>query len=136
MRWANTYVGIPWLEKGRTRAGCDCYGLVRLALAEVFALFLDAEDQFYHSTALDCEAIQARFQQVTTTWPWQPVTPPHTPQAGDVAIFVLARKYWHCGLLVTPSEVLHVREGCDAVIEPLAAPWWARRLEGIYRHGD
>jgi hypothetical protein len=32
--WANTYVGLPWKERGRDRGGIDCFGLVRLVLIE------------------------------------------------------------------------------------------------------
>jgi len=28
---ARTYLGVPWMEQGRTRAGVDCIGLVVLA---------------------------------------------------------------------------------------------------------
>lgn len=33
--WAGPYVGLPYADKGRDRAGVDCWGLVRLILAEV-----------------------------------------------------------------------------------------------------
>lgn len=29
-QWWNEYVGLPFADKGRTREGCDCWGLVRL----------------------------------------------------------------------------------------------------------
>ena len=32
--WAGAYVGIPYVDHGRDRAGCDCWGLVRLIIAE------------------------------------------------------------------------------------------------------
>lgn len=36
--WCADYIGVPFLERGRDRAGCDCWGLVRLVLAERFGV--------------------------------------------------------------------------------------------------
>jgi hypothetical protein len=38
--WAGQYVGIPFADLGRDRHGCDCWGLVRLILAEQAGLTL------------------------------------------------------------------------------------------------
>src|SRR5512134_1374594 len=32
--WAGAYVGIPYLDHGAARSGCDCWGLVRLIYRE------------------------------------------------------------------------------------------------------
>ena len=32
------YVGVPWLDRGRTIRGADCWGLVRLVLAGRFGV--------------------------------------------------------------------------------------------------
>ena len=32
------YVGLPWLDRGRTADGADCWGLVRLVLAGHFGV--------------------------------------------------------------------------------------------------
>lgn len=42
--WADQYVGLPFLKGGRDRAGLDCYGLVRLVLAEQAGVLLDRFD--------------------------------------------------------------------------------------------
>ena len=38
--WVEPYVGVPFADLGRTREGCDCWGLVRLILAEQRGLVL------------------------------------------------------------------------------------------------
>lgn len=42
--WADQYVGLPFLRGGRDRTGLDCYGLVRLVLAEQSGVLLDRFD--------------------------------------------------------------------------------------------
>ena len=49
--WAAGYVGIPSLDIGRSRAGCDCWGLVRLVLAEQAGLQLPSLATCYGSEA-------------------------------------------------------------------------------------
>ncbi len=47
--WAAEYIGIPFAERGRTRAGCDCWGLVRLVLAERFGIELPSYADGYET---------------------------------------------------------------------------------------
>lgn len=131
MSWTNDYIGIPWLDGGRTQEGCDCYGLVRLVLGKEFGLNLDAHDQFYTLTN-ETAAISARITQ-TTEESWEKVTT--TPQAGHVALFTIKGLPIHCGVMINKAEMLNIRKGAQAVIEPIHGLLWGKRLEGIYRYG-
>ncbi len=47
--WAAGYIGIPFRERGRDRAGCDCWGLVRLVLGERFGVAVPSYAGDYES---------------------------------------------------------------------------------------
>jgi len=135
MHWANDYVGIPWLDGGRTRAGCDCYGLVRLVLAERFSIFVSAYDQFYVSTTEERQRIADTIQADKGPVGWKKLSEKADAIPGDVALFKIWGLPIHCGILFAPLEMLHVRRGCDAVPESMTNPLWNKRLEGVYRYG-
>lgn len=48
--WAGHYIGLPFREHGRSIAGTDCWGLVRLVLQEQFAAVLPSYAADYQTT--------------------------------------------------------------------------------------
>jgi hypothetical protein len=41
----------------------------------------------------------------------------------------------HCGVMVNEREMLNIRKGAEAVVEPIHGWLWGKRLEGVYRYG-
>lgn len=128
--WVNHYVGIPFADNGRTAAGCDCYGLIRLVLAEQFGIDLDAYEARYADTG-DRAGITTVVEEREAVGWVRLYQGPYA--AGMVALFRLQGLPVHVGVLINAVDMLHVVRGSNAVIQPMGAPIWARRLEGVYR---
>lgn len=140
--WVTQYVGIPFADKGRTRAGCDCWGLVRLVLAEQFGIELpDYADAYSdaHDHASVAAAVQAGLREG-----WTEIDRKHEPpRCGDLLVVNVAMRPWHCGLMVTPERFLHcptqqsretgleIGSSCH---ERLDSAMFRNRIEGIHRH--
>ena len=132
--WVGPYIGLPYKDKGRDRAGADCWGGVRLVLGEVFGhelpdyscAYTDAKDQASVAGAVEAGLADG----------WQRAD---RPQAGDLLILKIAGRPWHCALMVNDRQFLHWpppdKQGRQILscIERLDSPHWSRRVEGIYR---
>jgi len=130
MTAASAYVGIPFRIFGRDRDGIDCYGLVRLVLAEQYGVTIP--DMWYRTA----DDITEGFAHERAQSYWQPVAPKQA-LPGDVVVFRVARWPIHCGIMVTPSTFLHAMPGnTHSVIESLRSALWQRRILGMYRHEE
>lgn len=128
--WLRRYVGIPFVARGRDHDGCDCWGLVRLALGEQFGLELPRFDAY--RSLRERELIQTL---ITAGLPdWRDVT--GTERAGDVVLLRLAGRPLHVGLVVARGTMLHIEDGIDACLERYDGLAWRDRVAGIYRHRD
>jgi len=128
--WVNAYVGLPFRAHGRDQDGVDCWGLVRLVLAERFGCRLPSYAGGYASVE-DAEDIGRLIRG--EMGPWREV--PHgAERAGDVVLLRLMNQPMHVGLVLAPSWMLHVEEGIDSCLDRYRSPKWHRRLMGLYRH--
>ena len=128
--WAARYVGIPFADAVEESAGgLHCWGLVRLVLARAAGLDLPA----YGEIGARELAALALFAGEAAREPWLPVMGP--PRALDVALMRgPARAVSHCGIMVSPSHVLHVEAAHDSVVVAVSHPSVRRRLIGFFRH--
>ena len=134
--WVGPYIGLPYADKGRTRTGYDCWGLVRAALDEVAGITLPDYADAY-ATACDPHSVsQAVAAGLTDGWHAVPRGAPF-----DLLILRIAGRPWHCALMVAHGLFLHVppprADGMQILscVERIDSPTWAKRIEGFYRHG-
>jgi cell wall-associated NlpC family hydrolase len=123
------FVGIPYLDKGRTAAGLDCWGLVQLVFQELRGVELPSYVDRY-VTAADRKAISALIAGEID--PWRPI------EKGQESMFdgVLIREGRiprHIGLVTEPGRLLHVDVDQTSRIEPYRHGILASRVVGFYR---
>ncbi|WP_263418665.1 C40 family peptidase [Terriglobus albidus] len=127
--WVDEYVGKPFQEKGRG-PGYDCWGLVREVLALEFSVLGLPDYVGAYSSAFDKESVAAAIEKGLLDG-WNQV---EKPQAGDLVILRLAGKPWHCGVMVSEIDMLHIVAGTNACRERLDSLTWRNRIEGYYRY--
>jgi cell wall-associated NlpC family hydrolase len=123
------YVGIPFKPKGRDRAGCDCWGLVRLFYAEQFSIQLPSFIDDYKGIK-DVESIA---KLMTVDNPLVPSVEHEQPEYGDLMLMKIGGRRTHIGVYIHGDRVLHVEAGKDAVAERLHNLLLRCKLAGYYR---
>jgi cell wall-associated NlpC family hydrolase len=139
LHWSSGFVGLPWADRGRTRAGCDCWGLVRLVYREVAGIDLPSFDEAY-VTAEEQSVVAAVIADVRQggrgASPWLEVAGP--PERLDLLLFRCGRHESHVGVVVDPRRalMLHSQNRDQSRIESFDRAEWARRRIGFFRHQD
>lgn len=132
--WSNDYVGTPWADLGRDRRGVDCWGLVRLAYADVLGIDLPSYVGAYASVTEQAE-VSAHIGTVTRGDIWTAIEPA-SARAFDVLVFRCGSLDTHVGLVVQAGLMLHVMAREQAKHEQYSQGRWRHRLTGVFRHAD
>jgi len=128
--WTDAYIGLPFIADGRTRAGCDCWGLVCIVYTEQMGIILPPYDGILgQQSAADLLRISRAIKVESRKW-----RPTITPGPFDVALFRKGGIPSHVGVLVDRRHMLHISDETAAVIENISAPLWKQRLAGFYRY--
>jgi cell wall-associated NlpC family hydrolase len=122
------YIGIPFVDHGRTMEGCDCWGLVRLIYSQEFGIELDDLGPLYQST-LDADGM--RRLSIVQLPRWEKV---EVPQVGDGVLLQVKGVPIHVGVIVSDNQMIHVEHGLDAVVERFDTALWGQRVRGFYRY--
>lgn len=125
-RWAERYIGLPFVDKGRDLSGLDCWGLVRIVLAERAGI--DAPT-YGEISSTDLLRVARTMNDAAAAWPWRRV---EIPQALDVV--VMKERSFHVGVMVSAANVLHIERASDSVAPPLDRVRRVFAIVGFFRH--
>jgi hypothetical protein len=121
------YIGLPYLDNGRTPTGVDCWGLARLVYKDEFGIDLPSYTEEYIG------GTDPHIVQVVELYKdnWETTT---TPDIGDLCLFNIFGEPMHVGVFVGNNKFLHCRRGSDSVIESLTNIKWKNRFVGFYKY--
>lgn len=128
--WVGHYIGLPFTEHGRDRRGLDCWGLVRLVLAEQFGLNVPCLSREYDRTT-DAVRIGRLIAREVPRWRRMPSG---EEELGDVIVTRMRGQPMHVGLVVGDGQMLHVERGVDSALARYNGLQWQDRIEGFYRY--
>lgn len=128
--WAGHYIGLPFRPHGRDRLGVDCWGLVRMVMAEQFGIAVPSFVSEYPDPRARCE-IGALITRESATW--QALAPVEAI-TGDVIVLRVRGVPMHVGVVLGDGAMLHVECGIDSAIEKYTSPRWASRVYGFFRY--
>jgi cell wall-associated NlpC family hydrolase len=128
MRWAEKYIGLKFVDKGRSIEGLDCWGLVRLVMKEEKGIELETYGDI-SATAL--MMVTRKIMNDSDADPWIKVT---TPQAFDVV--VMRGNPLHVGIMLSDKLLLHIEEATASVLVPINSHSVQQRIMKIRRHRE
>lgn len=134
--WAAAYVGIAYRDRGLDLQGCNCWGLVRLVLAQQCGVELPTYVDHIANPA------KAMVEAIKQSSPWLVVV--DKPKSFDVVHMTSypivngrrIRTEGHCGIMISPERVLHVWEESPpySVHVSIDHHRIKPRILGFYRH--
>lgn len=133
--WTDKYIGIPFLPGGRSSGGCDCGGLVLLALREEKGI-LASDFNSYGRTEFrgmgGLTKLGAGIETLMTEW-----LVVSEPAAFDLVRYRYGRAPCHVGIYARPGKILHVEEKqAFARLMDFTDPVWRPRFIEFRRHRE
>ncbi len=131
----NDFIGVPYVDHGRSHDGVDCWGLVHLVYDELLGIRLPDYRAFYGSANDQAEVsallgMAAAGQIAGASWrpvprgDWKPL---------DVVLIRMGRYASHVGILAGGGLFLHCLKGRAAVLEAVDSFHWGSAIKGAYR---
>ena len=130
MNWTIDYLGIPYAQVGRTREGCDCWGLARLVYRNL--LQVDLPSYAASVCASGAADVAALIGETAAAHPWLEVT---EPLPFDLLLFRRGSYAQHLGICVDRHWMLHM-DRTGSKLARLADSYWVSRSLGAWRHAE
>jgi hypothetical protein len=127
--WVKNYIGIPFLSNGRTKDGCDCYGLVRLVLQNEYGMFLPELSDDY----TDARNIRETAELFERFLPVLSACSIDGPEEKAVAVIREQGRPCHLGIVAGGCYILHTGAKTGSVCQRSTHPDLQGRIERYYR---
>jgi NlpC/P60 family len=124
LAWINDYVGVPFVENGRTRDGWDCWGLVVAIYRD--RLGLELPDYQWRPPFGPFEKLAAFQRGKDSVDAGELAQALEAPEAWAIGLVRADRRPFHVGLSIG-GGVLHAQRYAGTVYEPLA------RFQSVYQ---
>lgn len=131
MSWSDRYIGIPYQDFGRDRAGCDCWGLACIIYREELGITLPEYLGAYASTE-ELGELSALIDRDKALPLWVPVSGP--ARTFDVALFRRGRWSSHVGIVIRHGLMIHMVADDQAKVQGYEDGPYKHRFIGVYRH--
>jgi cell wall-associated NlpC family hydrolase len=125
--WWLKYIGLPFLELGRDKSGCDCWGLVRIVYEEELGIALPSWSA--HKTLNDRALVRDELEEAHKLFQKIESPEPFSLVLASSSVTVL-----HVGIATEDGRMLHTTKGKDACIERWSV--FEKQLKGFYRYHD
>lgn len=134
--WVATYIGIPFIDYGRSHEGCDCWGLARMIWNERAGIVLPE-----HAVDPDrgdlCEATMA-----ANMGPWRRIEPGQETTLDGVMMLgcygrgaAMKRAAMHVGVVIGGGWLIHTNaEVGGSCLMRYQESQHARKIAGFWRH--
>ena len=119
------YIGIEYINKGRSMMGCDCFGLVQNFYKLEFNI--DLPEHFYYKSN-DKDSAEEALSSGRCDWKKVEI-----PEQGDVILLNIGGRTVHMGIVIDKRRMLHSLLGHNSGIELFDGERWKNRIEGFYR---
>lgn len=134
-RHAAQFVGVPFLDHGRTPAtGWDCWGLWRHVGASAgLGVLPDYGESYDRADGEGAQKVAAAIDLYLGSWRRL-----SAPRPGSMLVFRRFGRAFHVGFALDRCEMLHVHRGAigGTVIERFDGLVWGRLLDGAFLPGS
>ena len=128
--WTGHYLGIPFKTHGRGSGALDCWGLVRLVLAEQFGIALPSYINEYESVSHLNKINDVFYRDFKRYIPINY----NNEECGDIVVMLIRNKPAHFGIVLGDNHMLHIEQNCKSSIEKYDDKRWDDRIYGFYRY--
>ncbi|MGO8093230.1 C40 family peptidase [Rhizobium leguminosarum] len=124
------FVGIPYVELGRTYEAADCWGVLRLYYRDVRGILLpsyieEMEGREFRRNHISPLVAGEKDQN------WNEVD---RPEIGDAILMRVGRDESHVGVFIGNGQMLHSEGPHPSLIERMGDMRWRSRITGYFRH--